>query len=125
MENHESINISMELINNLIFESIRHVRDQKRADIPTTIKYIYKNEENKTINESTIADRITYLTNTNVLENKRSNNKDSYHLKDNTKDIETPYEFEVKTTPLLLIIQILHFKTMIMSTVFLRSKFVI
>ena len=115
----------MELINNLIFESIRHVQDQKRADIPIIIKYRYKNEENKTINESTIADRITYLTNTNVLENKRSNNKDSYHLKDNTKDIETPYEFEVKTTLLLLIIQILHFKTMIMSTVFLRSKFVI
>ena len=79
MENHESINISMESINNIIFESIRHIRDQKkRADIPTIIKYIYKNEENKTINESTITDRITYLTNTNVLENKRSNNKDSY-----------------------------------------------
>ena len=76
MENHESINISMESINNLIFESIQHIRDQKKADISTIIKCIYKNEENKTINESTITDRITYLTNTNVLENKRSNNKD-------------------------------------------------
>ena len=98
MENHESINISMESINNIIFESTRHIRDQeKRADIPTIINYIYKNEENKTINESTITDRITYLTNTNVLENKPSNNKDSYYLKDNTKELDTPYEYEVET----------------------------
>ena len=31
MENHESINISMESINNVIFESIRHIRDQKKS----------------------------------------------------------------------------------------------
>ena len=60
-----SINISIESINNIIFESLQHIQDQiKRADIPITIKYIYKNEENKTINESTITDRITYLTST-------------------------------------------------------------
>ena len=52
---------------------------------------MYKNEENKTINESTIADRITYPTNTDVFQNKRSNNKDSYYLKDNIKNQETPY----------------------------------
>ena len=56
---------------------------KKRADIPTIIKYIYKNEEHKTINESTITDKITYCTNTNALEKKRSNNKDSYYLKNN------------------------------------------
>ena len=51
MENHESINLSTESINYMIFESIQHIQDQKkRADIPTIIKYIYKNEENKTIN---------------------------------------------------------------------------
>ena len=55
--------------------------------------YIYTKEENKTINESTITDRITCLT------NKRSNNKDSYYLKGNTKDQEKPYEYEVKTSP--------------------------
>ena len=33
------------------------------------------------------------------MENKRSNNKDPYYLKDNTKDLEIPYEFEVKTPP--------------------------
>ena len=84
-------------INGIIFEFIRNIRDQKkkRVGIPTIIKYIYKNEENKTINESTITDRITYLTNANVLENKHSNNKDSYYLKDNTKELETPYEYEV------------------------------
>ena len=61
----------MESINNIIFESIRHIRDQKkRANIPTIIKYICINEENKTINESTVTDRITYLTNADVLENK-------------------------------------------------------
>ena len=50
---------------------------KKRADIPTIIKYIYiyisKNEENKIINESNITYRITYLTTTDVLENKHSN----------------------------------------------------
>ena len=50
---------------------------KKRADIPTIIKYIYiyisKNEENKTMNESNITDRITYLTTTDVLGNKHSN----------------------------------------------------
>ena len=100
MENQESINLSMESINNTIFESIQHIRDQKkRADIPTIIKCMYKNEENKTTNESTVTDRITYLTNANVLENKRSNNKDSYYLKDNTIDLEIPYEYEVETPP--------------------------
>ena len=43
---------------------------------------MYKNEENKIINESTITDGIMYLSNTDVLEKKRSNNKDSYYLKD-------------------------------------------
>ena len=33
------------------------------------------------------------------MENKRSNNKDSYYLKDNTKELEIPYEYEVKTPP--------------------------
>ena len=33
------------------------------------------------------------------MENKRSNNKDSYYLKGNTKDLETPYEYEDKTPP--------------------------
>ena len=33
MENHESINISMESINNIIFESMRHIRDQKKVPI--------------------------------------------------------------------------------------------
>ena len=72
---------------------------KKRADIPTIIKHMYKNEENKIINESTITDGIMYLSNTDVLEKKRSNNKDSYYLKDKTKDLETPYEYEVKTSP--------------------------
>ena len=93
MQNYESIYMSMESINNLIFESIRHVRDEKKE--PTyqqSFKYRCKNEENKTINESTIAERITYLTDTNVLENKRSKqNKESNFLKDNTKDLDTPY----------------------------------
>ena len=75
--------------------AIYEIKKKKRVGIPTIIKYIYKNEENKTINESTITDRITYLTNANVLENKHSNNKDSYYLKDNTKELETPYEYEV------------------------------
>ena len=75
---------------------IYEINKKKRVGIPTIIKYIYKNEENKTINESTMTeDRITHLTNTNVLENKHSNNKDSYYLKDNTKELETPYEYEV------------------------------
>ena len=39
MENHESINISMESINNIIFESIRHLRDQKSRY--TNNHYIY------------------------------------------------------------------------------------
>ena len=72
---------------------------RKRADVVTNITYIYKNEENKTINESTITERITYLTNTNILENKRSNNKDSYYLKDNTKNLEIPYDYEVQIAP--------------------------
>ena len=61
--------------------------------MPTYIKLkeiradIYKIEGNKTINESTITD--TYLTNTDVLENKRSNNKDSYYLKDNKRPRDT------------------------------------
>ena len=33
------------------------------------------------------------------MENKHSNNKDSYYLKDNTKGLETLYEYEVKTPP--------------------------
>ena len=33
------------------------------------------------------------------MENKHSNNKDSYYLKDNTKGVETLYEYEVKTQP--------------------------
>ena len=33
------------------------------------------------------------------MENKHSNNKDSYYWKDNTKGLETPYEYEVKTPP--------------------------
>ena len=38
MQNYESIYMSMESINNLIFESIRHVRDEKKiADLPTII----------------------------------------------------------------------------------------
>ena len=43
MENYESIYISMESINNVIFESMRHIRDQIYiyADIPKIIKYIY------------------------------------------------------------------------------------
>ena len=74
---------------------IYETNKKKRVGIPTIIKYIYKNEENKTINESTMTeDRITHLTNTNVLENKHSNN-DSYYLKDNTKELETPYEYQV------------------------------
>ena len=85
----------MESINNIIFESIGHIQDQKkkRADMPTYIKLkeiradIYKIEGNKTINESTITD--TYLTNTDVLENKRSNNKDSYYLKDKKRPRDT------------------------------------
>ena len=60
----------MESINNIIFESIRHTRSKKRANIPTIIKYICINEENKTINESTVTGRITYLTNADILENK-------------------------------------------------------
>ena len=36
-----------------------------------------------------LTDRITYLTNTDVLENKRSNIKDSYYLKDNTRPRDT------------------------------------
>ena len=68
---------------------------KKRADIPTVIIYIYITTIN--INESTITDRITYLTNTDVLENNSSNNKDSYYLKDNTKDLQTPHKYEVKT----------------------------
>ena len=103
MENYKSINRSIESINNIIFESVRHIRDQKRPDIPTII------------NESTITNRITYLTNTNVLENKRSNNK----------YLETPNEYVMSMKGklhLLLIIQILHLKVMIMLTVLLRSK---
>ena len=34
---------------------------------------------------------MTYLTNINVLENKHSNNKYSYYLKDHTKDLATSY----------------------------------
>ena len=82
MENHEPINISVESINN-IFQSIRHIRDQKKEPIYQQSLIIYI-KMRKTINESTITDRITYLTNTDVLENKSSNNKDSYYLKDNT-----------------------------------------
>ena len=41
MENHESINISMESINNLIFESIRHVLDQKKEQIYQQSLHIY------------------------------------------------------------------------------------
>ena len=41
MENHESINISMESINNLIFESLRHVRDQKKESIYQQSLHIY------------------------------------------------------------------------------------
>ena len=43
MEDHQYINISMESINNIIFESIGHIQDQKkkRADMPTIIKYTY------------------------------------------------------------------------------------
>ena len=33
MENQESINLSMESINNTIFESIQHIRDQKKEPI--------------------------------------------------------------------------------------------
>ena len=51
MKNHESNNISIESINNVIFESLRHVRDQKkRVVISTIIEYIDVNEENKTMN---------------------------------------------------------------------------
>ena len=42
MKNHEFFNIYMELINNIIFEFIRDITDQKkRAGMPTIIKYIY------------------------------------------------------------------------------------
>ena len=41
MENHESINISTESINNLIFESLRHVRDQKKESIYQQSLHIY------------------------------------------------------------------------------------
>ena len=47
MEIHESIDISMESIDNITFESIRY--QKKRADIPIIIKYIYKSEENITL----------------------------------------------------------------------------
>ena len=40
---------------------------KKRPDIPKVIKYIYKNEENKTKNESTITDRITNALENNLL----------------------------------------------------------
>ena len=39
MKNQESINISMESINNVIFGSIRIYEIKKRADIPTIIKF--------------------------------------------------------------------------------------
>ena len=63
------------------------------------------------MNESTITDRITYLTNMDVLENKSFNNKDSYYLKDNTKDLETSHKLK------LHILLIIHLKTIIMYTV--------
>ena len=40
MEYYEPIDISIESVNNLIFESIRHKQDKKKADIPTIIKYV-------------------------------------------------------------------------------------
>ena len=80
MENHESINISTESINNLIFESLRHVRDQKKESIYQQSLHIYIKKDG-----SIITDRITYLTNKNALENKRSNNKDPYYLKHNKR----------------------------------------
>ena len=75
------------------------MRDQKKSRHTNIIKYIYKNEENKTIKESTLTDRITHLTDTNALENKRSNVKDTYYLKDNAKNLETPYEYEPESPP--------------------------
>ena len=56
---------------------------KKRVDIPTIITYIYKKDG------SIITDRITYLTNTNALENKRSDNKDPYYLKHNKRPRDT------------------------------------
>ena len=41
MENHKSINISMESINNLIFESIRHIRDQEKEPIYQQLLSVY------------------------------------------------------------------------------------
>ena len=52
----------METIKNLTFDSIQHT---KRSDISRIIEYAYKH---KTINETTLTDRTTYLTDTNVLE---------------------------------------------------------
>ena len=87
MENNDSINISIESINNIIFDSIRHIRlNKRRPDIPTIIEYVYRNDENKNINQSTLTDRIFHLTNANLLENKRSNNKDSYFISDDLKN---------------------------------------
>ena len=50
-----SINLSTESINNIIFESIQHTRDQKESRYTNNhyiyiYIYIYINEENKTIN---------------------------------------------------------------------------
>ena len=82
----DSINVSMETINNLISDSIRLIRDHRqRPDVPTIVENIYRNEENRDINESTIKDRIVYLTSKNVLENKQTNNKDSFYINYNSK----------------------------------------
>ena len=45
-------------------------------DLSATILNIY-NQEFTTVKETTIAHKITYLTDKNLLKNERSNNKDS------------------------------------------------
>lgn len=58
----------MESISN-IWIYTAYTWSQKRDDIQKIIKCIYENEENKTITESTVTDRITFA-DTNVLEDK-------------------------------------------------------
>ena len=81
----ETINqkIANECLDNLILNAINRLRkNKKRPDASSIYEFIYKELKNLHITIEIIEKRLSCLTNNNKIENKSTNGKSSYFVKD-------------------------------------------
>ena len=77
--------IAGEYLDNLILNTITTIRkNRKRTDTSSIHEYLHKKLNNSDVNAEKIESRLSFLTKKNRIENKLTNGKSSYFIKDQT-----------------------------------------